>query len=113
MANIKETKECLNFALSLGSAIARSLEDGKFSFSDLVYFFSAMQTATDAIEGAQYIPGELADMSKEEKAELIRFATSKFNIEQKDVERRIELGFATALNLVELINEFTGNVKNI
>ena len=103
---IKETKEALDLVFSIANGIGRSLEDGKFSYSDLVYFFAAMQAAPSAMDGADKIAAELKDLDRAEIEELRRFAIAKFDIPQDEVEARIEKGLNTAIGLIQTVQDF-------
>ena len=69
--DIKESKELLTFLARFGSAIDKSLADGKINFLDIGTIFDPLIVAKAAFEDVNKIPSELADLSNEEAAELV------------------------------------------
>ena len=106
MAGIDETKDVLDFILSLASSIGKSMEDGKFGYHDLGCLFSSLRKAPAAIVGVSEVAGEISDLDKTEKEELIRFFINKFDIPNDQFEVVFEEGFAAAISIIHLVNRF-------
>jgi len=104
MAGIKETKEVLAFILSLGNALGVSMDDGKIDLGDVVNFFDVLKTAPAALTGLDSLVGEISDLDKKEKDELVSFARNKFQIPQKDVEKFLEGALDLAARLFDLVD---------
>ena len=91
MYGIEETKELLAFGFKFQKAITSSLEDGKVNMlTDAPKFLSALLAAPKAFGGIGVVPKELADLSVEEKAELMEFARGEFELADKELEQLIE-----------------------
>lgn len=91
MAGTKETKDLLDFALSLGNGLGNALEDG-FQLSDLALLLPALLKIGDALNGIGNVPAELADLDDTELADLKAFIQGKFDIPQDKIEPAIEQG---------------------
>ena len=105
MSNLKETKEVLDFVISLGNALGESLEDGEISYSDIMNFWEPISSIADAIEGASEIPSEIAELSQEELADLVEYSKNKFDIPQESVEEIIEDSLSIGLLIIALIGK--------
>lgn len=102
---IKETKELLGFVLSIGNAFGASLEDGEMTIGDLTEFVAPLIEAGDAFSDVTSIPAELADLSEEERVELLTYAKEKFSIPEEHVEDIVECGFETVAQIYELVQK--------
>jgi hypothetical protein len=71
---IKETKEALKFGLMVQETIKAALADGKVDFGDLGLVIPLISSVNVAIEGADQIPDELADLDAGEFDELVEVA---------------------------------------
>lgn len=102
---IKETKEMLGFVLSIGNGLGLSLEDGEMTITDLTEFVAPLLEAADAFSNAVDIPAELADLSEEERVELLAYAKEKFSIPEDHIEDVVECGFDTIVQICELVQK--------
>lgn len=71
---IKETQEAMVWVLTLGVAAKNSLADGKPDFGDINEFFPVLMSLNKAIDGAEKIPAEIADIDKAEYDQLVEAA---------------------------------------
>lgn len=101
--DIKETKEMLKLLLTLAEAIAGSLEDGKVGFSDMLRFFGALRAVGPAVKDIGNMAAEIADLSKEEMAELEQYVVAEFDIANDILEGYIEKGLQATLLVLELV----------
>lgn len=70
---VKNVKELVvDFGAELGNALAKTLDDGKFTLAESLNFVPALMKAPAAIEGIEDIDDELADMDDDEYDSLIR-----------------------------------------
>lgn len=99
---IKETKDLVRFGLSLGKGIQEAMEDGKIDLLDAMKFLPVLKDLKPAIEGAKEIPAELKDMDDEERAELLDFFQKEFDLEDDELELKVEAGLQVALSLLQL-----------
>jgi len=96
----KETKEMIQFVISLVRAIEKSIKDG-VSVMDTLNFIAPALSATAAFENMTEIPTELANLDEAEMQEL--YAVVAANLDQADkteevIKRSLEIG----LKLFEL-----------
>jgi hypothetical protein len=105
MPDIKETKEALAFVLSLGNALGTTLADGKITLSEAPQFMGALMAAPAAFQGLTEVPAELKDLDDAEKAELMAFVQSEFDIPNDQIEGVIEEGLALALAIYTFVEK--------
>jgi len=92
MYNIEETKDVLKSLCGLGNAVAASLaDDGKITLSDYPKFIGPVISLPAAISGIQEVPKELADLTEQEKQELIDFVESELEVGEKAEEVTVRL----------------------
>ena len=103
MYDIQNIKELLLFVCRLVNAITKTLEDGKFKFTELVNFIGAAQAIPAAVDDIKEIPAEFKDLTEEEKAELVQYVSDEFDISNDETEAFIEDAFKVALDLAKLI----------
>lgn len=106
--DIKESKELLTFLAKFGSAIDKSLADGKINFLDIGTIFDPLIVAKAAFEDVNKIPSELADLTNEEAAELVTVIETELEITSERAEQLAEKGLALAIHLVAYINDIRG-----
>ena len=88
---INETKELLDFGFKLQKAIMDALEDKKISvILDAPKFLAAALAAPKAIGGINLVGHELADLTEEERQELVEFIREKFDVSDDHLEMLIE-----------------------
>lgn len=86
----QETKEALDFLFDLTDAIINSLEDGKVNLLDAPKFLKPIRSAGKGIGSINQVPKEIVDMTSDEWKELSEFVSERFQIENKDLEPKIE-----------------------
>lgn len=102
--DIKETKEALGGVIALGNATGKSMEDGKISWTDSANYLAAIMQLPGAIAGAGEIPEELKDLDDNEKAALIAYVKTEFDIPNEKVEGIVEEGLALAYQIYLFVN---------
>jgi len=102
MANVEQTKELLDFALTFGNALGVALEDG-FQVSDLLTLMPSFVKLPKAIEGSGEIPTELKDLDDAEVAEIRDFIRQKFDIPDDKLEEVIERALALGLEIIAFV----------
>lgn len=108
---MKELKEALSFAIALGNAVGKSMEDGKVDFMDVANLWGPLSTAGDAIEGADKILAEIKSLTEADKAKLTAYIKEEFDIPQDKLEATIEGGLEIALGLMTLVGQFIKKPK--
>jgi len=106
MANTKELQEALKFVIELGNGLGKSLEDDKFSFSDLANFLPAVMAVPAAFGGINEIPNELDDLDEQERLDLIAFVEAELELEQDKAEEIAEKAFLILTELFNLVRLF-------
>ena len=76
---IQETKDVVRFGLSFIKATQKSLEDGKFDFSDVYNYVDPVMKIPAAVEGIGEIDDELLDLSDAEQAELEQLVIDEYD----------------------------------
>jgi hypothetical protein len=108
---IKETKDVVVAVAKFGNAAGDALEDGKISLADMVHLYAPLMALGAAAEGADQIPGELADLDTTELADLQATFVQEFDIPHDGVEAIVEKAVAAAGKLVELFLAFRDKPK--
>ena len=106
---MKETKEVLEFVISLANSLGESLEDGKISYSDALSLWGPLNKIGDAIEGLNKVAYEIGSMTKEDMDDLIEFAKTELELPQDRVEAMIESALEIGARLLMLVGQFKGN----
>ena len=106
MTGTKEFEEMVAFGMGIGKAIASSLEDGKFDFGDVFKILPALMQANAAIQGMEKIPAELKDLDDAEYKALTEKFKAEFDLEDDEVEAKVELGYQIALKVAQLVASF-------
>lgn len=102
--NIKETKEVIEFLVILANAVAESLRDGKFNWLDFGAFFALIPQMGPAVNGIVEVPAELADLTEDERAEIVELIQNRLAI--APVTNEIAVRSADlALHFAELVAE--------
>lgn len=97
MAGIKELKDVLKAAISIGEALADGVQLGDIR---------ALLDLPAAIEGIKEVPAELADLDEFELEELNVFIQSEFDLPDDEVEKFIEDALTWALSTYKLYIRF-------
>jgi len=97
MAGIKELKEVVKAAVSIGEALA----DG-IGIEDV----AALLDLPAAIEGITQVPAEVADLDEAERKELQDFIQAEFDLPDDEVEEFVETAIIWAFSTFELYAKF-------
>lgn len=108
MAGIQETKDVLDFMCSLGNAAGSVLEDGQVGLGDWLKVMEPLKKAGPAWKDAAMIPGELAELSAAEMAELVAYAQDKLSLPDsaRPIEQKIELCLQAFQKLYDVVLMF-------
>lgn len=103
--SVDELKILVGFIAKLGSSSWEILEDGKVGISDLGDLWDILRAAQSIIQ-VDYgkVVLELADLSDEEKDELVQIFIDGFNGPIEDIERTLECVVAVAVELYDLVS---------
>lgn len=101
----KETKEVVEFLLTLGEAVGMSFQDGKISLGDAVYLFDTVQKIGPALSDIGKIPAELAAWQEADSKELIALAAD-FDIPQDSIEAVVKDAIKIAVPVIEFLAKF-------
>ena len=90
----------------MGVVLHKSLEDGKFSLSDVANFLPAGMKVPAAFGGISLVYAELKDLSDDEMVDLKKFVAENFDISDDKLEEKIEQSIAAALTIWKLIKDW-------
>ena len=99
MAGIKELKDVVKAAVSIGEALADGIQIGDLA---------ALLDLPAAIDGISEVPAELEDLDPTERQELNDFIKSEFDIPDDELEAFIEDAITWAFATYELYLKFKG-----
>ena len=103
MLRLKETKEVLDFVISLGEACASSLADGQLTLSDIPNFWEPLTNMASAAEGWQEVINEIENLSLDDIEHLRDYVIDEFDIESDTVESMIETALQTGVGLLSFV----------
>lgn len=107
MYGIEETKDAVKAICGIGNGISAALaDDGKITLGDYYKFIGPLMKLPAAITGIGEIPKELADLTKEEKLELIALVESELEVGDKAEEVTVRI-----LNIIYEIKSFVDFIK--
>jgi hypothetical protein len=105
---LKETKEVLDFVISLGEALASSLEDGSLTVSDMINFWEPVSSVASAVDGFEDVLTEIQSLTGDDLEHLADYIEDEFDIHDDDLEQRIEDGLDVAVKLLKFVAAFRG-----
>ena len=107
MYGIEKLKNALAFAINLGEALDKRLEDGKLSFVEGITLIPSLKDLPEVISSSKDIWKEFLDLDSTEKDELISFIETELDLENDKVEDFIQ----TSLKFVSELSVFVGTVR--
>lgn len=107
MYGITELKELLAFGFKLQKAILSSLEDGKVNvLLDAPKFLPALLAAPKAFGGINQVLKEIGDLTDAERAELVEYVSTEFDLADDQLEYLIEDTLEELLRLVKIAQRY-------
>lgn len=103
---IAQTKELLKFVVELGMAVDKSLADKKVDITDIQFLMAPLASANAAFTDVSLVKAEMKDISAEEVAELVAFATGELKLASEKVEAVIETALKLGLDLYKYVQLF-------
>lgn len=103
---LDELKDILVFGINLGEGFAFAAEDKKVDWKDLAYFTNTLTSAPAAFVGAGEGIKKLSELTEAEKAEILEFVNSEFDIPQDKIELVVEKALSMALEIYGMIMLF-------
>lgn len=79
MADIKETKELVAFGFTVAVGVKEITADGKLTLGDAGSLLRMLAAAPKGVAGIENVPGEISDLSDEERTELMQYAVEELN----------------------------------
>jgi len=105
MERLKETKECLDFVISLGHALAASLQDGQLTVTDAINFWEPVSNLSDAIDGFDTVLDEIKSLDDDDFDHLYNYIIENFDIPSDQVEETLESGLYTVISILKFIQK--------
>ena len=86
----KEISDVIRLGAALGNGIGKSLEDGKWSWTDATNFFPVISKIGPAVEGFDKLDDEWDSMNEQDFNELVAEFKSEFDLEDDKAEEFVE-----------------------
>lgn len=104
MADYKDLKEALDFALSTAMVVDNNLQDG-FQWTDVFSLVPVLSKLPVAVEGIENVPDELEAMQNDEegRAALITYVKDLYDIDDNHAEALVEQGVRAGVELGVLV----------
>lgn len=101
-------KKALSLAIKVGQDVANGFADnGKLDLSEYVEIgVDIIGGLPGVLKSFKDIKAEFADLSAEERAEIIDWVGQEFDIHQDKIEEKIEKGLQLINSIVEFIESF-------
>ena len=98
-------------AIAVGMDIADALEDGKFGWADTIGLAKNIPDVVSAAKAAKELPDELRDLDDEERDEIVAYFADKFDLDNDELEEKLERVFSVAVGLAGEVVEIIDLVK--
>lgn len=105
---LKDFKELVKFVTALANGVGDSLEDGKFSITEILKLLPAVRMSKEALDGIENIPSSLLEAEGDAVEDLRQWFIDEFDIPQDQVEAMVERAWNAAFYVLELIRGFLG-----
>ena len=106
MYGIDKLKEATLVAINVGQGFAARMEDGKFTWVELIGFVPTLWSIKDIFTNAKIIWLQIKDLDDAEKIEINEFVKANVELEDEGLEVKIEKSFAWLIATGDLILEF-------
>jgi len=91
---------------AFANAVVDSLEDNRISLGDLPRFIGIIPKMFSAIKGIGEVPAELADMTEEEKRQIIEAVQDELDLDE-DVEAIVIRALSIGSDINKLVKAIT------
>ena len=104
MADYKDLKEALDFALSAAMVIDKNLQDG-FQWTDVFSLVPVLSKLPNAIDGIENVADELDALAEDEegRAALIQYVKDLYDIDDDSAEALVEQGVRAGVEIGVLV----------
>jgi hypothetical protein len=103
--SIKETTEMLLMTASIGNVADDIAEDGVIKANELFQVVTVLPQIPEAIKGANLIPKELSDLSKEEAEQLRKEIANALNLRHEKTQKIAQASLDVVLAFSRLVTE--------
>ncbi len=100
---IDETKDVIEFGISLTNSLMHAFSDGKITLADVPYFIAPMTKLPSALSGINMVPFEVGDIQKFELQKLTGFVKENLDIDDKKAKNIIEYSLLIIYDIYELV----------
>jgi len=87
---MKHLKAFLAFPISLGMTYDKAMADGSVGLTDLPLLIEPSMKLMGVIESTPHVLSSVKDLNDEDRAELVAWAKSEFDIADDTAEKKIE-----------------------
>lgn len=106
--DIQNLKEMVSLVASGVNAGIKIAEDKKISMDDMQYVFAILQRLPAAVDGADKIPAELADMDSVESSELLAHVMKELSLGDVKTAQIVDKSLRTLLAIFDLVKAIKG-----
>jgi hypothetical protein len=100
---IDETKDVVEFGISLANSLIHAFNDAKITLTDVPYFIAPMTKLPSALSGINMVPFEVGDIQKFELQKLTDFVKENLDIDHKKARNIIEYSLLVIYDIYELV----------
>lgn len=103
---IENLKKAAKFGIDLGEQLSSVLEDGKLKTIEMLSFLDELMQLPGVVNAAADIKNEVLELDEADRAELLDYVKSEFDIPNDRLEAMVEAGLSTVASLMILIDTF-------
>lgn len=103
MYGIGNLKKLIGVALGFTKQFQETFADGKFQLQELFNFVDEFIQVPDLVKNWPQVKQEFADLTPDERTELLTYFQQQFDLPNDKVEAFIEAALQNAISLVSLV----------
>ena len=100
---IDETKDVIEFGISLTNSLIHAFGDGKLTLTDVPHFIAPMTKLPSALTGINMVPFEVGDIQKFELQKLIDFVKENLDVDDRKAKNIIEQCLLIIYDIYDLV----------
>ena len=100
---IDETKDVIEFGISLTNSLIHAFGNGKIILTDVPYFIAPMTKLPSALSGINLVPFEVGDIQKFELQKLIDFVKENLDVDDRKAKNIIEQSLLIIYDIYDIV----------
>ena len=100
------TKAFLSFVITAINAAGQVVSDGKLSISSVIKLFQTLELAVPALKDVKSIPGELANLSPSDKADLEAMVNNGISLPSGQASQVVDEALKVAITIAQVLAQF-------